>query len=225
MGDSILLVEDDEALGELIAKELRRWNFEAARCLDFDAVMESFEREAPKLVVMDVNLPRFDGYHWCRKIREVSRVPILFISARSNSMDIVMACGMGADDYLPKPFSMDVLVAKIQALLRRAYSYAEPSAEAIVHGDLTLNVVDSSILVGEEREELSPNELRIMLTLLRRKGNLVSREDLMHALWSDSVFVDDNTLTVNVTRLRKKLEALGKGELIRTRKGSGYVID
>ena len=223
----ILIVEDDLTIASLVEDSLSRWGYEARRVTDFERVDAEFAAFSPHLVLMDVSLPRFNGFYWCQRLRERSRAPILFLSSHAESVDQVMAMTMGGDDYVTKPFSMEVLLAKIAALLRRAYSYAATPEEGetplCAHG-AQLSVQDATLRFGARRVDLTRNESRILRTLFTRKNEIVSREALMKALWDDDVFVDDNTLTVNMARLRRKLEGVGLADFIQTKKGLGYVI-
>ena len=219
----ILIVEDDRDIAQAIQMQAQQWNFEASCAQNFRDVMAEFADFDPHLVLLDVSLPFFNGYHWCSEIRRTSQVPIIFISSASDSMNIVMAMNMGADDFIAKPFDLNVLIAKVQALMRRSYDYA-PSAPVLEHRGAILNTGDGSLFYREQQIELSKNEYRILLTLMRSKGKVVSREKLMEQLWSTDSFVDENTLSVNVGRLRKKLEAAGLNGFITTKFGVGYVI-
>ena len=219
----ILIVEDDRDIAQAIQMQAQQWNFEASCAQNFRDVMAEFASFDPHLVLLDVSLPFFNGYHWCSEIRKTSQVPIIFISSASDSMNIVMAMNMGADDFIAKPFDLNVLIAKVQALMRRSYDYA-PSAPVLEHRGALLNTGDGSLFYREQQIELSKNEYRILLTLMRSKGKVVSREKLMEQLWSTDSFVDENTLSVNVGRLRKKLEAAGLSGFIATKFGVGYVI-
>lgn len=220
----LLLVEDDEALSSLIAEGLGRWGYEVLRAVDFDDILGEVARHKPQLVILDVNLPRFDGFHWCRRIREFSTVPVLFLSARAESMDVVMGVTIGGDDYVTKPFSMEILVAKIRALLRRAYSYAEAEPELLERGGAVLDLKAARLDKDGASADLTRNEFRILATLMGRAGELVTKAEVMEALWNDEVFVDDNTLNVAMNRLRKKLAEIGLEGFIVTRKGEGYVV-
>ncbi|MDO5324453.1 MAG: response regulator transcription factor [Clostridia bacterium] len=219
----ILIVEDDRDIAQEIQMQAQQWNFEARCAQNFRDVMAEFAEFDPHLVLLDVSLPFFNGYHWCSEIRKTSQVPIIFISSASDSMNIVMAMNMGADDFIAKPFDLNVLIAKVQALMRRSYDYA-PSAPVLEHRGAILNTGDGSLFYREQQIDLSKNEYRILLTLMRSKGKVVSREKLMEQLWSTDSFVDENTLSVNVGRLRKKLEAAGLNGFITTKFGMGYVI-
>ncbi|MBQ9862558.1 MAG: response regulator transcription factor, partial [Lachnospiraceae bacterium] len=200
------------------------WNLEIKGIEDFRNVMGEFAEFDPHLVLMDISLPAYDGYYWCAQIRKQSHVPIIFISSASENMNIIMAMNMGADDFISKPFDRTVLVAKVQALLRRTYDFADKST-VIEHKGAILNIGDNSISFNEEKAELSGNEFKIIHTLLLNKGNIVSREKLMEVLWETDSFVDENTLTVNVNRLRKKLDALGLKDFIATKFGVGYIVE
>lgn len=220
----IMLVEDDEALCLQIIDGLKKWGFSADAAINFENVIEDFNRIKPQLVIMDVNLPCFDGFHWCNKIREISKVPVVFLSSRDTNMDIVMAINTGADDYITKPFSMQILIAKIQAVIRRTYDYASASSEYLEHNGLMLNMSESSITFKSSKAELTKNELKILSLLMNCKGRIVSRESIMQLLWDDDVYVNDNTLTVNINRLRGKLSDIGLPDFIETKKGQGYIV-
>ncbi|GCF93230.1 DNA-binding response regulator [Enterococcus florum] len=219
----IMIVEDEAVIRQLIGEELAKWKFDVFQTTDFNEVFADFERENPQLVLLDINLPVFDGYYWCQQIREVSKVPIVFISSRNTNMDQIMAMNMGADDYITKPFQVDVLVAKINALLRRSYDYIE-GGETLTHGDLTLNLDNSSMEIHGEVIDLSKNEYRLLYILMKQHGKILSREKLLRALWDDERFVDDNTLTVNINRLRRKIEQAGVEDFIQTKVGQGYIV-
>lgn len=222
-GMRILIVEDDPAIAALVAEGLTQWGFQAIHTEDFDDVLGAFQRTGPHLVLLDISLPSRNGYFWCGEIRKVSSVPILFLSSHTGNMDIVMAVNMGGDDFVTKPFSMDVLIAKINALLRRAYSYYVAGQQLTAHG-ATLNIADGTLEAGDARIELTRNEARMLRLLMERKGAIVTREALMRALWDDEQFIDENTLSVNVNRLRRRLSALGLEDFIHTRKGEGYIV-
>lgn len=220
----ILVVEDDLAIAAAIQKALCQWGFEAQKVEDFRDVLGAFRAFAPHLVLMDVSLPFYNGFYWCGEIRKQSKAPVVFLSSRSEDMDIVMAVNMGADDYIAKPINMDVLIAKIQAMLRRSYDYAEQESALSFRGAM-LDAGRSCVRLGERQLELTRNELRILQLLLENKGRIVSRERIMLFLWDSMDFIDENTLTVNVNRLRKKLSEFGLSEVITTHKGQGYAID
>lgn len=219
----LLLVEDDRGIAEAIRRQAEAWALEVRCVEDFQNVMREFSDFAPHLVLLDISLPFFNGYHWCSEIRKVSQVPILFLSSASDNMNIVMAMNLGADDFIAKPFDSSVLIAKIQALLRRAYAFGE-SVPILEHRGAVLNTGDGTLCYGDREITLSKNEFRILLVLMRSRGRTVSREKLMEALWQTDEFVDENALTVNVGRLRRKLEAIGLSDFIQTRFGVGYVI-
>lgn len=219
----ILLVEDDRSLGDAICAQMTAWGIACEKCTDFRAVMEDFARVQPHLVLMDIALPFMSGYHWCAEIRKVSSVPVIFISSANDNMNIIMAMNMGGDDFIAKPFDTAVLIAKVQALLRRTYEFGA-AAPVLEHRGAVLNTGDSTLTYEGERIDLTKNEYRILLTLLQNKGKIVSREKLMEALWQTDSFVDENTLTVNVGRLRKKLESAGLRDFIATKFGAGYIV-
>ena len=220
----ILIVEDDRGIAGAIQGAAAAWGFDARSTENFRDVAGEFAAFQPHLVLMDIGLPFFDGYHWCREIRRTSNVPVIFISSASDNMNIVMAMNMGADDFIAKPFDLSVLIAKIQALLRRAYDYA-PAAPMLEHRGARLDTGDQSLAVGGEKIPLSKNEYRILFSLLEKKGQVVSREKLMEKLWETDSFVDENTLTVNVNRLRRKLDAAGLEGFIATKFGVGYLVE
>ncbi|GGG02325.1 DNA-binding response regulator [Paenibacillus albidus] len=220
----IMIVEDDEKIRHIVADTLRKWQYEVIEVSSFEQILDEFVNGQPHLVLLDVNLPMYDGFYWCQQIRHVSKVPIIFLSSRNQNMDIIMAINMGADDYVQKPFDLSILVAKVSALLRRNYTYQDESLQ-VTHRQLILHLSNSSIQYGEQTADLSRNEFIIMQTLMRNLGKIVPRDVLMQALWNDEQFVDDNTLTVNVNRLRRKVAMLGVEDFIVTRKGMGYLIE
>ena len=220
----IMVVEDEAVIRQLIIEELEKWQFETFGTTDFHQVFDDFEEQDPQLILLDINLPVFDGYYWCQKIRETSKVPIIFISSRNTNMDMIMAMNMGADDFVTKPFEIDVLIAKINALLRRSYNYVENNSETLVHNGLTLNIDNSSMQINDEVIDLSKNEYRLLYILMKNHGKILSREKLLRALWDDERFVDDNTLTVNINRLRRKIEQAGMDNYIETKVGQGYIV-
>lgn len=217
----ILLVEDDEVIRQQVKKMLEQWGYEVVLVEDFMEVLSIFVKEEPHLVLMDIGLPLFNGYHWCQEIRKVSKVPIMFLSSRDQAMDIVMAINMGGDDFVTKPFDQNVLLAKIQGLLRRSYEFGKDQS-LLEHRGVILNLKAMDLVYQGEVVSLTKNEFQILQVLFERAGNIVSREDLMKELWNSDFFIDDNTLSVNVARLRKKLEAVGLKNFIETKKGVGY---
>lgn len=217
----ILIVEDDEIIARSIQEHLQAWNYEVYRIQDFSQVMAEFAAVQPQLVLMDITLPFFNGYHWCSEIRKVSQVPVVFLSSASDNMNIVMAVNMGADDFIAKPFDMDVLTVKIQALLRRSYDFAGTSS-ILEHKGVMLNITEATLTYQGEKIELTKNDLKILQVLMENKEKVVSRDTLMTKLWESDDYVDENTLSVNVNRLRKKLESIGIEEFIITKKGIGY---
>ena len=217
----ILLVEDDEVIRQQVKKMLEQWGYEVVLVEDFMEVLSLFVKEEPHLVLMDIGLPLFNGYHWCQEIRKVSKVPIMFLSSRDQAMDIVMAINMGGDDFVTKPFDQNVLLAKIQGLLRRSYEFGKDQS-LLEYMGVILNLKAMDLVYQGEVVSLTKNEFQILQVLFERSGNIVSREDLMKELWNSDFFIDDNTLSVNVARLRKKLEAVGLKDFIETKKGIGY---
>ena len=224
MNHRIFIVEDDRVIAAAVKRHIESWGCEARVVQDFRNVLKEFVAFDPHLVLMDISLPFFNGYHWCREIRKISKVPVIFLSSASENMNIVMAIQMGGDDFIAKPFDYTVMTAKIQAVLRRAYDYTmQPSA--LEHRGAVLNTQDATLLYEGKKIDLTRNEYRILQTLLEQKGRIVSRERLMEKLWESDSFVDENTLSVNVNRLRKKLEQEGLDHFITTKVGMGYLIE
>ncbi|MBC1478794.1 two-component system response regulator VirR [Listeria welshimeri] len=222
----VYIVEDDEVIRDTIRKHLSKWGFEIGVVEDFNNILQEFLAFEPQLVILDVNLPFFDGFYWCNQIREVSNVPIIFLSSRNSRMDQIMGMNMGADYYIEKPVDLDVLMARINALLRRTYSYADlEEANVMEHNNVFLYIDTNTLTHLEDKIELTKNEFLILYELMKQKGSIVSRDEIMRALWEDESFVDDNTLTVNVVRIRKKLAEIGLDEFIKTKKGQGYMIE
>lgn len=218
----IFIVEDDPVIARIVKEHLASWGYSVRCGADFENITEEFVRFDPHLVLLDISLPFFNGYHWCAELRKLSMVPIIFISSASDNMNQVMAMNMGGDDFLTKPFDLPVLTAKVQALLRRAYDFG-CAAQLLECGGAVLNLSDGTLRVGEETVELTKNEWKILQLLAERRGQVVTREALMTRLWESDAFVDENTLTVNVNRLRKKLDGAGLVDFIRTKKGVGYL--
>jgi two-component system, OmpR family, bacitracin resistance response regulator BceR len=223
MDMNIFIVEDDQAIFESLKFRLEQWSFTVTGTDDFQDVMNSFLTHEPHLVILDIQLPAFDGFHWCREIRAVSKVPIIFLSSRDHPMDMVMAMNMGADDYIQKPFDTDVLLAKLQALLRRTYSYGEETPDVLEWNRAMIDMKRGVIRMDGNEVELTKNEFFILTVLVGSNNEIVSRDELIRKLWDDERFVNDNTLTVNVTRLRHKLAEIGLGEAVVTKKGLGYM--
>ncbi|HEX3075670.1 MAG TPA: response regulator transcription factor [Lachnospiraceae bacterium] len=219
----IMIVEDDSTIASILASSLEKWGFSACYVKDFSAVMELYRQEQPHLVLMDITLPFYNGYYWCSEIRKESNIPIIFISSNTANMDIVMAVNMGGDDFITKPFEIDVVVAKIQAILRRTYSYMN-QVSTIEHRGAILNLGEATLVYKDYKLELSKNEFKILQLMLENKNNVVSREQIMKKLWDSDCFIDDNTLTVNMTRIRRKLEDIGLENYIITKKGLGYMV-
>ncbi len=219
----IFLVEDDAVIAAAIKKHLAGWGYEVRCAGDFQHVMEAFDEFQPHLVLLDISLPFFNGYHWCREIRKVSKAPILFLSSAADNMNVVMAVSMGGDDFVPKPFDLEVLTAKIQALLRRSYDFA--AAPVLSRGGVTLDLSAAVVECGGKKLDLSRNEFRILQVLMENAGRAVSRETLMLRLWETDSFVDENTLSVNINRLRRKLSGIGLTDFVKTKKGFGYLVE
>lgn len=220
----LLVVEDDAVIAGEMKSHLEKWGYEVSCVRDFGNVLSEFAAYMPQLVLMDIGLPFFNGYYWCAQIRQVSHVPIIFVSSASDNMNIVMAVNMGGDDFLVKPFGPEVLSAKVQAMLRRTYAFREQT-NVMEYQGMILDLTDAALLIEGRKLELTKNEFRMLQLLFENAEKAVSREAMMKRLWDNDCFVDDNTLTVNMTRLRKKLEAVRKEPLIHTKKGIGYMLE
>ena len=219
----ILIVEDDEIIAGLVKKHLESWGYQVDLISDFSQVLAEFVQKDPQLVLLDLKLPFFNGFHWCEEIRKISQVPVIFLSSTADNMNMVMAMSRGADDFIAKPFDLEVLAAKVQAILRRTYSFGNTS-NLMEYKGTVLNLGNGTLTVGEQKLELTKNELKILQILYEHRGQVVSRDAIMTRLWESDSFVDDNTLTVNVTRLRKKIEGAGLKGFILTKKGMGYMV-
>ena len=219
----ILLIEDDLDIARELALSLRKWDFQVELIDEFNNIVNEFIEKKPSLILMDVNLPFYDGFYWCEKIRDISNVPIIFLSSRDSNMDIIMGMNNGGDDYITKPFCVEVLISKINALLRRSYDYTS-SDSLIYYNDAVLDIEKCIFRYKDKEIELTKNDIKILSLLIKNKGKVVSREKLMMSLWNDDEFVSDNTLTVNITRLRAKIKELGLDDIIKTKKGIGYLI-
>jgi len=220
----IYIVEDDKGIADGITTCLVSWGMEGKTVSDFMKVMEEVKEYEPHLIIMDITLPYMGGYHWCQEIRKTSSVPIIFISSATDNMNIVMAINMGADDFIAKPFDQSVLIAKVNALLRRTYDFSQSTSTLEVKGAV-LNTNNNKLSYNGNEVDLARNEYKILLTLIQNKNKVVSREKLMEALWETDSYVDENTLTVNVGRLRKTLEGIGLKDLIKTKFGVGYILE
>ncbi len=220
----ILLIEDDPVIAKAVKETLASWGMEVQCAEDFQHVMTEFAAFSPQLVLLDISLPFFNGYHWCQEIRQVSKVPVIFLSSAADKMNIIMAMNLGADDFIAKPFDLNILTAKVQALLRRTYDFGKET-NLLEHQGAMLDTSSGILNYQGQRIELTKNEWRILQVLLENKGKAVSRDTLMARLWESDSFIDDNTLTVNVTRLRRKLEEAGLENFIRTKKGVGYLVE
>ena len=219
----ILIVEDDEIIAGLVKKHLESWGYQVDLISDFSQVLVEFVRKDPQMVLLDLKLPFFNGFHWCEEIRKISQVPVIFLSSAADNMNMVMAMSRGADDFIAKPFDLEVLAAKVQAILRRTYSFGNTS-NLMEYKGTVLNLGNGTLTVGEQKLELTKNELKILQILYEHRGQVVSRDAIMTRPWESDSFVDDNTLTVNVTRLRKKIEGAGLKGFILTKKGMGYMV-
>ena len=220
----ILVVEDDRIIAQALASHLRRWDYETKCVEDLKNIMDEFRQFEPHLVLLDIMLPFFNGFHWCQEIRKISEAPIIFLSSANDNMNIVMAMNMGGDEFIEKPFDLNVVTAKVQAILRRSYSYQGTVNVMEYHGAV-LNLNDATLTYEEQKTELTKNEFRILQMLLENVGRIVSRDSIITRLWESDEFIDDNTLTVNIARLRKKLEQIVLEKMIRTKKGIGYMVE
>ena len=220
----ILIVEDDMTIAKVLAAHMEKWGYETRCAENFKNIMNDFLDFEPQLLMLDIGLPFFNGFHWCQEIRKVSQVPIMFLSSLDDNMNIVMAMNMGGDEFIEKPFDLNVVTAKVQALLRRTYAF-QGSSNLLEHDGIMLNLGDATVLYQDQKVELTKNEFRILQILFERAGKIVSRDEIIERLWDSDEFIDDNTLTVNVARLRKKLESVGRKDMIRTKKGIGYMVE
>lgn len=220
----ILIVEDDETIAGGLKTHLEKWNYQTECMTDFKDVMGKFLEFEPQLVLLDIVLPFFNGFHWCQEIRKISKVPIIFLSSVNDNMNIVMAMNMGGDEFIEKPFDLNVVTAKVQAVLRRTYEF-RGTADIMEWNGAILNLADATVLYQDQKQELTKNEFKILQMLLENTGKIVSRESIMTRLWDSNEFIDDNTLTVNVARLRKKMEQIGLGGKIITKKEIGYMVE
>ena len=220
----ILIVEDDETIAGGLKTHLEKWNYQTECMTDFKDVMGKFLEFEPQLVLLDIVLPFFNGFHWCQEIRKISKVPIIFLSSANDNMNIVMAMNMGGDEFIEKPFDLNVVTAKVQAVLRRTYEF-RGTADIMEWNGAILNLADATVLYQDQKQELTKNEFKILQMLLENTGKIVSCESIMTRLWDSNEFIDDNTLTVNVARLRKKMEQIGLGGKIITKKGIGYMVE
>lgn len=219
---SILIIEDDAEMAEEVARLLMGWDYEVNLIQDFTKIIEETSAIKPQAILLDINLPYFDGFYWCKRLREITKVPIIFLSSRESSMDIVMAMNNGGDDYIQKPFDTSVLVAKLQAILRRNYELCGEENNVLEYKGMCLHIEEMSLVYKEQTIELTKNEFKILKLLLQQQGKVVSRNEMMKGLWDEEVYVNENTLTVNVNRLRQKLEDIGLKDVIVTKKGIGY---
>lgn len=219
----ILIIEDDMTIAKVMANHLAKWNYDVKHMTDFRDIIDEFTEFNPQLVLLDISLPFYNGYHWCSEIRKLSKVPIIFISSASDNMNMVMAMDIGGDDFIAKPFDLSVLVAKINALIRRTYSFQE-QGNFLQQKGVVLNLNDTCVTYKGEKIELTKNDFKIMQILMENPGKIVPRDKIMIRLWESDSFIDDNTLTVNISRLRKKLEEIGIHDFITTKQGLGYLV-
>ena len=220
----ILIIEDDFTIAKTLKDHLLKWDYTVNYVTDFKNIIEQFNEVEPHIVLLDIMLPYFNGFYWCNEIRKISKIPVMFISSANDNMNIVMAMNMGGDDFIVKPFDLNVLTAKIGALLRRAYSM-QGQINAIEHNGVVLNLNDTTLTYNSHRIELTKNDYKILLLLMEKIGKIVSRDEIMQHLWESDQFIDDNTLTVNITRLRKKLDDIELDNFIKTKKGIGYMVE
>ncbi len=220
----ILVIEDDQKICDELSKNIKRWGFDCLKIEDFNNILGTVSQYSPHLILLDINLPFYDGFYWCEKIREFSKVPIIFISSRSTNMDIVMAINMGGDDFVTKPFDLEILMAKMKGLLRRAYSYQDNESGIIEHREVVLNLKNSTVSYKDSKVELTKKEFKILQVLMSGAGRIISKERLMEDLWEADSFIDDNALAVNINRLRKKLVEIGLEDYVQNRKNQGYII-
>lgn len=221
----IYLVEDDATIVSVLADYLRQWGYECYPAKKFAEILQEFRAVSPDLVLLDISLPYYNGYHWCQEIRNISEVPIIFLSSMDQQMNQIMAMNMGADDYLTKPFDLAFVLAKIQALLRRSYQYTHQQVQTFSLGEVTFHPIENLLKSKTESLPLSPNESRILSLLLQQQGKIVPKETIIEMLWNSEEFIDNNTLAVNMTRLRKKLSQTGLSDLIQTVKNKSYLIE
>ena len=220
----IYIVEDDLTIARTLADHLEKWDYEAKYAADFKNIIKEFIEFDPQLVILDIMLPLFNGFYWCQEIREISRVPVIFLSSANDNMNIVMAMNMGGDEFIEKPFDLDVVTAKVQAVLRRAYSF-QGAVEVVECKGMVLKLDAAAVNFKGTEKELTKNEFRILKLLMEKAGQIVSRDEIIERLWESDEFIDDNTLTVNVARLRRKLYSMGITDVIKTKKGIGYIIE
>jgi DNA-binding response OmpR family regulator len=218
----ILIIEDDQTIRQQLKNLLEKYGYEVITISDFSDAANSALAQQPHLIILDLNLPVFDGYHICREIRSTSTVPIVVVTSRDSEMDELMSLNLGADYFITKPYNTQILIAKIEALLGRTYE--SDAAKVISFNDLSLDLAKGQAGRGAKQVELTKNEARILQLLISHQGRIISRDDIMDALWQNDTFVDDNTLTVNVNRLRKKLAVIDAEQLLRTRRGQGYSL-
>lgn len=220
----ILIIEDDASITQILKQQLESWGNEVHCVKDFQHVIKAFTDFDPHLVLVDIILPFYNGYYWCSEIRKISNVPVVFLSSADDNMNIVMAMNMGGDDFISKPFDTNVLTAKLQAMLRRTYDMSG-KIPVLEHKGAILNLNDTTLTYQGQRLDLTRNDFRILQTLMEQKGKVVSRDTLMMKLWEIDSYVEENTLTVNITRLRKKLSSIGLDHFIQTKIGTGYIIE
>ena len=220
----VFLVEDDYSMSDAVKTLLEKWGFKVFICDDYENVLNTFKEINPHIIIMDINIPYKDGFYWCKEIRKLSNVPILFISSRDSNMDVIMGINNGGDDYIQKPFDSSILIAKIQAIIRRCYEYKISENYIIKCNNVLLNINNYNVHFKEQCITLTTNEFKILKILMENRGQVISRSKLMKKLWNDDIYVNENTLTVNINRLRKSLESIGIINFIITKKGMGYIV-
>ena len=222
MNNKIFIIEDEEKIRLELSTFLNRYGYETSYSDDFENIVEIALKEKPHIILLDINLPYYDGYYICREIRKASNVPIIVVTSRNSEIDELMSMNLGADDFITKPYNTQILLARISSIIRRAYQNVE--SEVFEFRRLKYNMSTSEMEFDDKKIELTKNESRILATLIRNKEKIVSRNELMKALWQSDEFVDDNTLTVNINRLRKKLEEIGAKDYLQTKRGQGYIL-
>lgn len=220
--NKVFIIEDDVKINEQLGSFLKRYGYEVATSFDFENIVDIALEENPKIILLDINLPVFDGYYICKEIRKQSNVPIIVVTSRDTEMDELISMNLGADDFITKPYNTAILLARIESIIRRIYG--NNSMEIYEYNGLRYNLSTSEMEYEGNKSDLTKNESRILYTLIKNKGKIVSRSELMKYLWQNDEFVDDNTLTVNINRLRKKMEEIGANNMLTTKRGQGYIL-
>lgn len=220
--NKVFIIEDDVKINEQLGSFLKRYGYEVSTSFDFENIVDIALEENPKIILLDINLPVFDGYYICKEIRKQSNVPIIVVTSRDTEMDELISMNLGADDFITKPYNAAILLARIESIIRRVYG--NNSMEIYEYNGLRYNLSTSEMEYEGNKSDLTKNESRILYTLIKNKGKIVSRSELMKYLWQNDEFVDDNTLTVNINRLRKKMEEIGANNMLTTKRGQGYIL-